>query len=125
MTGELLTMVERDVLAWPGVTRAPGRFGGIAYMVGRREIGHVHPPSLADFGFPRAVREELIQSGRAIPHHALPNSRTAASYWIRDRADVAGAVALFRLNYERATGGASGDGSRATAGDAARSGDAA
>jgi hypothetical protein len=112
MTDELVTMVEREVLGWPGVRREPGRFGGIAYMVGRHEIGHVHPPGLADFGFPAAVREELIRSGRAIPHHALPNSRTAASYRIRGQADVAGAVALFRLNYESVTAGARGDGRR-------------
>jgi hypothetical protein len=27
MNDELLTMVEREVLGWPGVTSEPGRFG--------------------------------------------------------------------------------------------------
>jgi hypothetical protein len=47
------------------------------------------------------VRDELIRTGRAIPHPAFPDSRTTASYRIQTSEDVAGALELFRVNYER------------------------
>jgi hypothetical protein len=51
--------------------------------------------------FPRVVRDELIATGRAKPHHVLPDSG-----WVtvptRTSAQVAGVIELFRLNYERA-----------------------
>jgi hypothetical protein len=61
------------------------------------QIGHIHD----DFRFPREVRDELIRAGRAIPHPAIPNSRTTASYRIQSAEDVAGALELFRMDYER------------------------
>jgi hypothetical protein len=61
------------------------------------QIGHIHD----DFRFPREVRDELIRTGRAIPTPAIPNSRTTASYRIQSAEDVAGALELFRMNYER------------------------
>jgi hypothetical protein len=36
-----------------------------------------------------------------LPHPAFPNSRTKASYRIQSAEDVAGALELFRMNYER------------------------
>jgi hypothetical protein len=114
MNDELLTMVEREVLSWPGVSKETHRGGrgqggfwvppATVYRFGRRQIGHVHhgDDGLADFSFPREVREELIRSGRAIPHPAFPDSRTSASYRVRRAEDVPGAVELFRRNYERA-----------------------
>jgi len=47
------------------------------------------------------VRDELIRTGRAIPHPAFPDSRTTASYRIQNAEDVAGALELFRMNYDR------------------------
>jgi hypothetical protein len=84
------------------VTVAPHRYGGIEFRLGKRELGHLHGDYLADLPFPVRVREELVAAGRAMPHHILPLSGWV-SYPIRDPAAVAGAVALFRLAYERAT----------------------
>jgi hypothetical protein len=93
-----------EVSAWPGVTIAPHRFGGTEFRVGRRELGHLHGgpggSRLADLPFPVRVREQLVASGRAEPHHVLPQSGWV-SYHIRDAKDVADVVELFRMNYER------------------------
>jgi hypothetical protein len=114
MNDELVAQIERKLLGWPGVSKetgggGPGRGGfrvppATVYRFGRRQIGHVHhnEAGLADFSFPREVREELIRSGRAIRHPAFPDSQTVASYRVRSTADVPGAVQLFRMNYERA-----------------------
>ena len=97
-TGE---QIRRELLSWPGVTDAPHRFGGVAFHLGRRELGHLHGDHLADFPFPMRLRDELVRAGRAQPHHVMPDS-ACVSYRIAGAQDLPGALALFRLAYERA-----------------------
>lgn len=93
--------IRREVLSWPGVRAAAHRFGGVEFLLGRRELGHLHGDRLADLPFPVRVREELVREGKAQPHHYLPQSGWV-SYPIRDEQDAAGVIALFRLAYDRA-----------------------
>ena len=95
MNDELLAQIEREVLGWDGVFKkrdedGPGGIGVTGYRYGDSEtggpqIGHIHDDGHADFRFPREVRDELIRTGRAIPHPAFPDSRTTASYRIQER----------------------------------------
>ncbi len=111
MNDEPLAQIEREILGWAGVFKkrdedGPGGLGVTGYRYGDPEtggpqIGHVHDNGHADFRSPREVRDELIRTGRAIPHPAFPNSRTTASYQIRIPEDVPGAVELLRMNYDR------------------------
>ena len=111
MNDELLAQIEREVLGWDGVFKkrdedGPGGIGVTGYrygdpQTGGPQIGHVHDDGHADFRFPREVRDELIRTGRAIPHPAFPDSRTTASYRIQNAEDVADVLTLFRMNYER------------------------
>lgn len=100
MPGSVAARIEREVASWNGVTVSPHRFGGIEFRVGRRELGHLHGDRLADLPFPIGIRRDLVAAGRAEPHHILPRSGWV-SLWIRRDADVATAIELFRLNYER------------------------
>jgi hypothetical protein len=93
--------IRAEVLGWPGVTERPHRFGGVEFTLGTRELGHLHGDRLADLPFPRTIRDALIAAGRARPHHVLPESGWV-TYDIRSEDDVPGAIALFRLSYERA-----------------------
>jgi len=93
--------IVNTVMSWPGVTERPHRFGGIQFSLGERELGHLHGDRMADLPFTRAVHDELIATGRARPHHVLPDSGWV-SYRLSSEADVPGAIALFRLSYERA-----------------------
>jgi hypothetical protein len=92
--------IESVVTSWDGVTAQDHRFGGREYRVAHHEIGHLHGSRLADLPFPRRVGRELIAEGKALPHHYLPQTGWV-SYPIRGDADVEGAIALFRQNYER------------------------
>ena len=94
--------IEREVLGWPGVEERPHRFSGVEFRVNGHEIGHLHGGRLADLPFPRRVREELVEAGKARVHHVLPQTGWV-SYPIRGEEDVAGALELFRRNYERLT----------------------
>lgn len=91
-----------EVLSWPGVSEGEHEFGGVELRVGKRELGHLHDDlDLADLPFPTRVRDELVKAGRAMPHHIFPNTGWV-SYEVDDEASLPGAIALFRLSYERA-----------------------
>ena len=93
--------IEREVGAWDGVTVHDHRFGGIEFRLGRREIGHLHGERWADLPFHRGIRDMLVETGRAQPHHVLPETGWV-SRQIRSDEDVAEVIELFRLSYERA-----------------------
>ena len=98
--GAIARTIIEEVSSWPGVESHPHRFGGVEFTIDHREIGHLHGDRLADLPFPTRIRDELIASGRARPHHVLPESGWV-SRWIRGPEDVTDVIALFRLNYER------------------------
>jgi hypothetical protein len=110
MNDELLEMVEREVLSWPGVSKETGGGGrgrggfwvppATVYRFGRRQIGHIHTTGVADLTFPRKIHDELISDGRAKPHGA--RFANVVSYHIREPEDVPRVVKLFDMSYERA-----------------------
>ena len=96
-----------EVGNWEGVeVAAEPRFGGPMFQLGRRQLGHLHDAgergAFADIPLPRALRDELIDAGRARPHSAMPNSGWL-TVPVRTAADLSGAVEVFRLAYDRAT----------------------
>jgi hypothetical protein len=93
----IATVVE----SWPGVTSGAHRFGGVEFRLGRRELGHLHGDRFADLPFPRRVRDELVASGRAKPHHVLPDSGWV-TVPIEGLAGADDVIELFRMAYDRA-----------------------
>ena len=90
------------LLSWEGVAAFPHRFGGSEYRLGRRELGHIHGDSLVDIPFPSRVRDELVASGQAQPHHVMPESGWV-SFYLRQPEDLPRAIALLRRSYEIAS----------------------
>jgi len=93
--------ITAELETWEGVVSAPHRFGGVEYRLGTREIGHIHGDHLVDIPFPTRVREAVVASGRASPHHLLPESGWV-SFYLRETGDVARAIELLREAYELA-----------------------
>jgi hypothetical protein len=93
-------LIRESVLSWPGVEAVPHRFGGTEYRYGRKEMGHVHGDRLADVPLPRKLRDEVIASGQAEPHHVLPNTGWV-SCWMTGPDDAARVIDLFRIQYLR------------------------
>lgn len=96
--------VERIELAassWPGVLADPLPYNGTDFRIGYREIGHVHGKETVDIPFPKRVRDDLVASGRAQPHHTLKTSGWV-SVALRSNADVEQALELLRMSYELA-----------------------
>jgi hypothetical protein len=92
--------ISKEILSWSGVSTGPHRFGGTEFRIGKREMGHIHGDTLADLPFAMQVRNQLIESGRALPHHILPKSGWV-SKWIRGEEDISEVVELFRMQYKR------------------------
>ena len=95
--------IRTEIEGWDGVTTHAHRFGGVEFRLGKRELGHLHgdPPRLADLPFKRTIRDMLVETGRALPHHVLPDSGWVSKPIVTDE-DAADAIELFRLSYERA-----------------------
>ncbi len=91
--------ITRAVAAWDGITAQPHRFGGVEYVIGKREIGHIHGDQLVDIPFPKKVRDEIVSSGQAQPHHILPDTGWV-SFYIRQPEDVEKAIQLLARSYE-------------------------
>jgi hypothetical protein len=94
--------IAAEVTSWPGVEQRPGRFGASAFVVGRREIGHLHGDHAAHFVFPRELWSRLRAEGRIVPHPVFPDREGPAARRIAGEDDVRDVIALLRLNYDRA-----------------------
>lgn len=91
--------IVQALLAWEGITQHPHRFGGIEFRLGAREIGHIHGDWLVDIPFPTRVRDEVVASGQAEPHHILPETGWISRY-LRQPGDVETAIILLQRSYE-------------------------
>jgi hypothetical protein len=65
-----------------------------------REIGHLHGDYQADIPFTTRIRKELVESGKASPHHIYPKSGWI-SFYIHGVEDVPLLLELLRMNYDR------------------------
>jgi hypothetical protein len=91
--------IQLEVTGWEEITAAPHRFGGVEFKIGNREIGHIHGDSLVDVPLPKRVRDELVASRQAKPHHVLPQSGWVSVY-LDEARDVERAIAILRRSYE-------------------------
>jgi hypothetical protein len=94
--------ITEEVTSWPGVQAGPGRRGEFAFTLGRRELGHLHGDRALHIGFPKEIWHELHDAGRIDYHPVFPGRPGYASRLIETEEDVRDAIALLRLNYDRA-----------------------
>jgi Family of unknown function (DUF5519) len=100
--------VSREIQSWPGIVAATHWFlhdrtqvDGADFYAGDRELGHIHLGGEIHLGLTRTLGATLIERGLAHPfewHDAW------VQYPIRTKADIAHALWLFRLGYDRLTG---------------------
>ena len=94
--------ITAEVTSWPGVEAGTGERGEFGFRVGRREIGHLHGDRVLHIGFPKAVWHELHDAGRIDYHPVFPGKPGFGSRALASDEDVQDAIALIRLNYDRA-----------------------
>jgi predicted DNA-binding protein (MmcQ/YjbR family) len=93
--------IKREVLSWEFTQVYPHRFGGTEFRIGKRELGHIHGNTLLDIPFPKRICDELVEAGKARPHHVLPESGWV-SFYIREPGDVDRAIELLKRSYQLA-----------------------
>ncbi|HJR82228.1 MAG TPA: luciferase family protein, partial [Anaerolineales bacterium] len=91
-------IITKVVTSWDGVIVRPHRFGGVEYVIGKREIGHIHGDHLVDIPFPKRARDDLVAAGRAQPHHVMPETGWV-TFYLREIGDVEKAIALLEESY--------------------------
>ena len=91
--------IQSELSRWEGVSTAPHRFGGVEFKLANREIGHIHGDFLVDVPLPKRVRDELIASAQAEPHHVLPQSGWVSVH-LNDPSDIDRALGILRGSFE-------------------------
>jgi Family of unknown function (DUF5519) len=91
-----------EVTAWPGVTIEEGRFGSTRFMLGRRELGHVHGSSTLDLPLPKPRKAELIERGVAAQHRFTPPESGWVTIELDDAEAVERSIEILRERYEHA-----------------------
>jgi len=91
--------IRKTLLGWENIEAHPHRFGGTEFLIGKREIGHIHGDSLVDIPFPTKIRDEIVAAGEAQPHHILPETGWV-SFYLRKPGDTERAIALLKRSYE-------------------------
>lgn len=87
-----------EVTAWEGVTTQPGRFGSTQFVVGKREVGHVHGDSVVDIPCRKEKCREWIDAGRAEQHRFAPGF--GVTVFIRSEEDLKNALNLLHESYD-------------------------
>ena len=105
-SGPLRAPVRDRILAeagsWDEVTTGPGRFGSTRFLVGRRELGHLHGETVLDVPLPPARKRELLEQGLVEQHRYTPEKSGWVSLRIDGNADVETAIDLLREQHGRA-----------------------
>ena len=91
--------IKKTVSSWDRIEAHPHRFGGTEFLIGKREIGHIHGDALVDIPFPTKIRDEIVAAGEAQPHHILPETGWV-SFYLREPGDTERAIALLKRSYE-------------------------
>ena len=89
-----------QVASWREVSLHPHRFGGTEFLLGRAELGHIHPDGTLGIPFTRAVRDALLDENLAEEHRWVPNSGWT-TFHVRSGKDLRHALWLIRLSYLR------------------------
>jgi Family of unknown function (DUF5519) len=97
----IIENIKREILSWPYVTSEAYRFGGIEFLLNKREMGHIHKEGLADMPFTMKIRNEFVNSGRVKPHHVLPQSGWISYLFHNNEEDVPTVIELFKMRYEQ------------------------
>lgn len=72
MSDSFQDRIVSKVTSWDGVSTGAGRFGSTRFLVGRRELGHLHGGSLLDLPLPPARKRELLEQSKVDQHRYTP-----------------------------------------------------
>jgi hypothetical protein len=90
--------IENEVLLWKNTSIGSHQYGGVQFNLNEKELGHIHSNGLLDILFNRKIKSQLIQEGKAEPHHVFKDSGWI-TFKIQTEHDKKSAIALLRRSY--------------------------
>jgi hypothetical protein len=93
-----------EVTSWRGISTGEGRFDSTRFLVGRRELGHLHHPVVLDMPLSPVRKRELLERGEVEQHRWTPPNSGWVSVRLDSETAVDRAIALLRERYEHAIG---------------------
>jgi hypothetical protein len=100
--GSVAERIIAEALSWPGVYRETGQLGAVALRIGRHELGHLHGDAVADVPLAPTLQDQLREDG-VVQDHELRRDSGWVTVPLGSEEDVRRALALLRVNYQRAT----------------------
>jgi hypothetical protein len=94
---KIIAEIEATVLAWKGVRSANHRMGAREFLVGHKEIGHIHWNGDLDIVFGEQITQRLLKRKGVLKHTFVPD--IAITFKITGDGDVLFAMALLRYSY--------------------------
>ena len=85
--------IEEAALQMPGVRLCVHRLGGMEFVCGERELGHLHGNGLLDVRVGVEEARVIVREGQAEVHHVFGESAWV-SFWVRGMGEVPLAVGL-------------------------------
>jgi hypothetical protein len=101
-TSGAVDRLDAAVMALPGVTAGPHRFGGVEYRRGVVELGHTHTDGRADIRVGPAERDRLHSLEVAEENVWAPEEEGWVTVPLRSAADEETAIAAFRFAFDAA-----------------------
>ena len=99
-----MEQLEARALALPGVGLRVHRLGGMEFVQGKRQLGHLHGNGLLDARLARGAAESLVSAGAVGAHHVFPPRSGWISFQLETPADVPRALEIL-VQTAAATGG--------------------
>lgn len=92
--------IEDAVLQLPDTDIQLHKYGGTQFNYRDKELAHLHSNGLLDILFSQKLKKQLLHEGRIQDHHVFEKSGWI-SFYIKNEADVAYAIDLLKLAYNR------------------------
>lgn len=94
----LIKFFVAEVVSWPEIEKANHIYGGTAFKLFNKNLGHIHSNGFIDYPFKGAFRLWLLDQGYAQMHHFSENLQWV-SFGIKHSNDLIHAFELMEISY--------------------------
>jgi hypothetical protein len=94
----LIKYFVNDLITWPEIEKSNHVYGGTAFKLFNKNLGHIHANGFIDFPFKGTFRTWLLDEGFAQIHH-FSNNLQWVSFGLKNTNDIKHAFELMEISY--------------------------
>jgi len=94
----LIKFFVAELISWPEIEKANHVYGGTAFKLFNKNLGHIHSNGFIDYPFKGAFRNWLLDQGYAQLHHFSDNLQWV-SFGLKNQKDLKHAFELLEISY--------------------------